>query len=164
MKNLISLAIAGLIRAAVAPVEGRQFNSENTNVEELANRLALIIPDDRVEMLITGVPVGLTVVDEQTLLTSLSKRVRYPLENLRLRSVEIDNNFKGVIRYSYSETRYAKSEKDATAFNDTEDWFSCASEQREEYQFPFKAWVCNSCTIELNEDNLKKYGLEVKLL
>ena len=67
MKKMISLAIAGLIQAAVAPVEGRQFGN-SSNVETLAKRLALIIPEEHVEMLITGVPVGLKVIDESALL------------------------------------------------------------------------------------------------
>ena len=163
MKKMISLAIAGLIQAAVAPVEGRQFGN-SSNVETLAKRLALIIPEEHVEMLITGVPVGLKVIDESALFASLSKRLRQPIENLRIRGVEIDNNFRSVIRYSFSETRYAKTEEDAANFNDTEDWYNCSSEPREDRQFPFKAWICNSCNVELNEDQLKKYGLEVELL
>lgn len=164
MKNLISLAIAGLIQSATATVEGRQFNFGDNGVETLSKRLALIIPEEYVEMLITGVPVGLSVIDENALLTSLSKRVRHPLDNLRIKGVEIDSNFRGLIRYSYSETRYAKSEEAAANFNDTEDWFSCPNEQREDHQFPFKAWCCNSCNIELNEDQLTKYSLKVELL
>jgi hypothetical protein len=162
MKNLISLAIAGLIQAAVAP-EGRQFGN-NASVETLAKRLALLIPEENVEMLITGVPVNLKIIDETALLTSLSKRVRYPIDNLRIRGVEIDNAFRGVIRYSYSETRYAKTEEDATNFNDTEDWYNCSSEPRDDRQFPFKAWCGNSCNLELTDSQLEKYGLMVELL
>ena len=162
MKSLISLAIAGLIQAAVAP-EGRQL-SNGSNLETLAERLALIIPNNRVEMLLTGVPINVKVVDSERLLDALSKRVRHPLDSLRVRSVTVDEDFRGRIAYSYSETKYAATEEDAANYNDTEDWYNCSSEPRADRQFPFKAWCNNSCNIELNEDQLAKYGLEIELL
>lgn len=159
MKNLISLAIASLIQAAVAP-EGRQFGNV-TNVETLANRLARIIPESRLEMLVNGVPSALNIVDEQACLAAITRRVGSKGTDPKIIGTEITYDFDGRIRFSYKKTRYAKTPEQASEYECNEECYGGRAEQDDEYQYPFTATLRDSIDFHLDEDNFAKYGVEV---
>lgn len=159
MKSLISLAIAGLIQAAVAP-EGRQFGNV-TNVETLANRLARIIPDNRLEMLVNGVPSALNIVDEQACLAAITRRVGTKGSDIKIIGTEITSDFDGRIRFTYKKTRYAKTAEQAAEYERNEECYGGRGEQDDEYQFPFTATLRDSIDFHLDEENNAKYGVEV---
>jgi len=159
MKNLISLAIAGLIQAAVAP-EGRQFGNA-TNVETLANRLARIIPENRLEMLVNGVPSALNIVDEQACLAAITRRVGTKGSDIKIIGTEIASDFDGRIRFTYKKTRYAKTAEQAAEYERNEECYGGRGEQDDEYQFPFTATLRDSIDFGLCDDNIAKYGVEV---
>lgn len=158
MKNLISLAIAGLIQAAVAP-EGRQFG--NSSVETLAYRLSRIIPENRLEMLVNGVPSALNIVDEQACLAAVTRRVGTKGSDIKIIGTEIASDFDGRIRFTYKKTRYAKTAEQAAEYEQNEECYAGRGEEDEEYKFPFTATLRDSIDFHLCDENNAKYGVEV---
>lgn len=160
MKSLISLAIAGLIQSATAPTEGRQFG-KSTNLETLANRLARIIPENRLEMLVNGVPSSLNIVDEKACLAAITRRVGTKGSDIKITGTEIASDFDGRIRFTYKKTRYAKTAEQAAEYEQNEECYAGRGEQDDEYQYPFTATLRDSIDFHLDEENNAKYGVEV---
>lgn len=155
MKTIASLAIASLIQRAV--------NESIPAVENLSQRLAMLICPDNLQSLIDGVPVAVRIVDQNKFQSALAKSLQERPEDVRLQpgcDITVSPNGNIDVPSQYRFTCYASSEEKAKEYASKNDYYNGHSKKTDEYPFPYSGWRSSSrCTHVGVAD---EWGIEVE--
>ncbi|WP_287385565.1 hypothetical protein [Lachnospira sp.] len=152
MKTIVSIAIAGLMQQAV--------DTDKPAVEHLAERIAMLIPDDCVNGLVEGVPFAAEVVDQNKFQSRLAKATQERSEDVRLQGkIHVEPNGYITIPVAYRRTRWVESEEKATKCEKANDIYAGVGEKDDEHPIAYECWRTTTKNTSLCE--AEEWGLEV---
>lgn len=155
MKTIASLAIVGLIQQAV--------KESVTAVETLSQRIAMLIPDECLQGLIDGVPVGVKIIDQDKFYARLAKALSTTPDKVRLHPTDpitVNRDGRIEIPVQYQFTCYAKTKELAEEYARNNDYYSGSNRMDDEHPFEYVGWRSNTRSAHVGLAD--EWGFEVE--